>query len=275
MNNVTVVIPTYRNPKCLNLCLHSAVRGKFLQQTEVIVIIDGFYEESKEVLEKYKGISVINLEQNQGMQYSQNIGVMNATTEYVFVINDDNILPDKWDVRSLAAMKELEQAQGDDKVVLTINQIEPSPSMFNFPVLDLGRMPETFQYDEFLKIEPTYSKDECTNDGQIYPFLIKKKWYLACGGFDTFYDSPNLCDWDWWLKLELLGFTFGRTHVLHSYHFGSISTKKNAESDKFRERERKAMETYQYKWGCSPYNKPGVNSKIPPDGQFRGFQYYE
>jgi GT2 family glycosyltransferase len=108
-------------------------------------------------------------------------------------------------------------------------------------------------------------------DGHIFPFVIKKKHYMAVGGFDTFYNSPNICDWDFFLKLELLGFTFPRTHNLHLYHFGSVSTKKNAENVMFRTKEHAAIEQYTWKWGTPPYNNPEINSKLPPNGKFRGF----
>ena len=49
---ISLIIPTYRNPKCLDICLKSAIeqqKGK----NEIIVIVDGFVEESKDILEKY------------------------------------------------------------------------------------------------------------------------------------------------------------------------------------------------------------------------------
>ena len=78
--------------------------------------------------------------------------------------------------------------------------------------------------------------------------------------------------WDFFLKLELLDFAFPRIHSLHLYHFGSVSTKKNAESATFREKEQIAMEQYMWKWGAPPYNQADLNSKVPPTRQFRGFR---
>ena len=66
---ISLIIPTYRNPKYLDTCLKSAVAGQINKdKNEIIVVVDGFVEESKEVLEKYKGeIQVLPLEHNQGM----------------------------------------------------------------------------------------------------------------------------------------------------------------------------------------------------------------
>jgi len=260
----------------LDLCLRSAVENRVDANNKIIVIVDGYLDESKSVLEKYStapALFFIDNGTNRGMQYSQNIGVMSADTKYVCIVNDDNVFGKEWDKRMMEEIIRLEDEYGD-KAVLTPNQIEPPTgghSMFGFPTEALGESPESFQYDKWIATEPTYDKKEFTNDGQIYPFVMKKKWYLAVGGFDTFYNSPNICDWDFFLKLELLGFTFKRSHYLHLYHFGSVATKKNAESATFKEKEARAFQTYYFKWGAQPYNKPGVNSKIPPDGVFRGF----
>jgi GT2 family glycosyltransferase len=268
---VTLVIPTYRNPEYLDLCLKSAVQNKFNSNNKILVIVDGYFEESQKVLEKYPNVLYLDLGENRGMQYALNVGVMQSDTDYIFIINDDNVMPKNWDTVVIHAF-ELAESVGDvaDRVVLTVNQIEPSgPGMFNFPVIDLGQTASTFQYDKWLEVETKMSNNQTAWDGHIFPFMMKKKYYMAIGGFDTFYNSPNVCDWDFFLKLELLGFEFPRTRRLHLYHFGSVSTKKNAESQKFREREQAAFAEFEFKWGAPPFN--GVNNtKINPSG-FRGF----
>lgn len=266
---ITVIIPTYRNPKYLDLCLKSITENSVLESTQVIVIIDGYVEENQEVMAKYPTVGFLPFEQNMGMQYAINAGVMQSSTEYVFIVNDDNVFPARWDERLQST---LELMRGV-KTVMTINQLEPTgPGMFEFPVLDLGQSADTFQYDEFLIKEPKYSTSaKETPNGHIFPFIMNKKHFMAVGGFDTFYNSPNICDWDFFLKLELLDFTFFRSSTIHLYHFGSVSTKKNAEKELFQAKEQAAVEQYIWKWGAAPYNQPGTNSKIPPNKQFRGF----
>lgn len=271
MNNVTLIIPTYRNPKYLDLCLHSAIENRADPSNQILVIVDGFFDENKDVLEKYSDVLYLDLQQNRGMQYAINAGVMQAMTNYVFVINDDNVMPTLWDSRLLKVVDNMDSWLGHDKWCLTVNQIEPTgPGMFNFPVLDLGQTTETFNYEEWLRKEITYSVPGETPDGHIFPFVLNKKYFLAVGGLDTFYGSPNVCDWDFFLKLELLKFKFLRTHSLHLYHFGSVSTKKNSESQSFREREQQAFSEFEWKWGTPPYNGQH-NSKVHPTG-YRGFK---
>ena len=265
---ITVIIPTYRNPKYLDLCLKSIVENMTLSTTQVIAVIDGYVEENEEVMKKYPQVGFLPFESNMGMQYAINAGVMQAETEHVFIVNDDNVFPKSWDERLTNSLKQIK----DERFVVTVNQIEPTgPGMFNFPVMDLGQSVDSFQYELFLENEIKLSSLTFTSDGHIFPFVMEKKYFMAVGGFDTFYNSPNICDWDFFLKLELLGFVFPRIHSLHLYHFGSVSTKKNAESMTFRAKEQAAMEQYVWKWGAPPYNQPGTNNKIVPTKQFRGF----
>jgi len=159
--------------------------------------LDGYAEESEYVINKHKGIDVITLPENKGMQHALNMGVWNANNEKIFIINDDNVFAPNWD-------KKLE-SQYDPNEILTVNQIEPTgPGMFNFPVMDCGQTVETFDMEKFIDEERRLSTNKKTPDGNIFPFLINKKWYMAVGGFDTFYNSPNLCDWDFFAKLELI-----------------------------------------------------------------------
>ena len=242
---ISIIIPTYRNPEYLDICLKSCIEQQH-NKNEIIVAVDGFIDESKEVLEKYKKqINVLDLGKNQGMQTALNLGVMNATNEKIFIVNDDNVFSKDFDLEIEAQLKE--------KNVLTLNQIEPEgPGIFNFPVKDFGRNPKEFKYDEFIKYESSINKDELTIDGGIFPFAMYKKYYMAVGGFDVMYKSPFICDWDFFLKLDLIGLGFTRTHNAHLYHFGSTATKNGNEGEKFKATEGPAAQVFMYKWGIPP-----------------------
>jgi glycosyltransferase involved in cell wall biosynthesis len=241
----SLIIPTYRNPLFLDSCLLSAIEGQ-CEIHEILVAVDGYIEESQSILDKYKDdIKVLNLGQNQGMQMALNLGVYNASYEIICIINDDNVLSKGWDITIKENLKKGE--------VLTINQIEPTgPGIFNFPVNDFGKTPETFDYKGFLKYEEQIRQDKSTKDGGIFPFAMWKTDYMIVGGFDTLYQSPFICDWDFFLKLDLNGLTFTRTHKSHFYHFGSSATKNGKEGEAFKATEGPAADTFAYKWGIAP-----------------------
>ena len=264
---ITLIIPTYKNPEYLDICLRSAIEQQEYNN-EIIVAVDGFIEESKEVLEKYKDkIKVLDLVHNQGMQSALNLSVMNATNEIIFIVNDDNVFCSKWDEEIIKSLGNKE------KTVLTLNQIEPTgPGIFNFPVNDFGGNPSEFEYEDFVKYESVIKKDELTADGGIFPFAMYKKYYMAAGGFDTIYQSPFICDWDFFLKLDLMGLEFIRTHNAHLYHFGSTATKNGKEGEKFKATEGPAAEMFMYKWGMAPQLFKN-NSHRPKESYIRGIKF--
>ena len=262
---ISVIIPTYRNPEYLDICLKSAIEQQH-NNNEIIVAVDGFYDESKDILDKYKDdINILDLGENQGMQSALNLAVMNANNEIIFVVNDDNVFCKNWDGAILKDLKE--------KNVLTLNQIEPTgPGIFNFPVKDFGKNPKEFNYKEFIKYEHELKKEILTLDGGIFPFAMYKKYYMAAGGFDTMYQSPFICDWDFFLKLDLMGLGFTRTHKAHLYHFGSTATKNGKEGDKFKATEGPAAQMFMYKWGHPPSLFQN-NSHSPKGKTIKGIKY--
>jgi O-antigen biosynthesis protein len=262
---ISIIIPTYRNPEYLDICLKSCIEQQH-NKNEIIVAVDGFIEESQEVLDKYKkDIKILDLGENQGMQMALNLAVMNATNEKIFIVNDDNVFCKDFDL-------EIEQEFGE-RIVLTVNQIEPTgPGIFNFPVKDLGRNPKEFKYKEFIKYEKSIRENTLSPEGGIFPFAMYKKYYMAVGGFDTMYQSPFICDWDFFLKLELIGLDFVRTKNAHLYHFGSTATKNGNEGEKFKATEEPAAQMFIYKWGMPPQIFKN-NSHTPRGSIIKGIKF--
>jgi glycosyltransferase involved in cell wall biosynthesis len=260
---ISVIIPSYRNPKCLDICLKSALENQ-TYDNEIIVVIDGFVEETQHIIDEYSNrVSFIPLEQNSGMQYALNLGVYNSTNEWVLIVNDDNVFPKNWDT--------ILEKDFDDKLIITPNQIERTPSIFNFVTLNFGGV-DDFDFKRYTDEEQTHRENTLTNDGEIFPFVMQKKYYMAVGGFDTIYGSPFICDWDFFLKLELIGCNFLRSRKLNFYHFGSMATKNGSEGERFKESERDASETFVYKWGFNPF-RTAENSHSPKGNTIKGIRY--
>ena len=86
---ISVVIPTYKEPEALDLCLRSAIEGQ-KNKNQIIVVVDGFYDINKDVLEKWHDhIDVLNIEENVGMIRAMNLGHYNAQHDLVFHVQDD------------------------------------------------------------------------------------------------------------------------------------------------------------------------------------------
>lgn len=251
---ISAIIPTYKEPEALDLCLRSAIEGQ-ANKNEIIVVVDGFYDINKEVLEKYKdNINVLNLEENVGMIRAMNFGHYNASNELVFHIQDDNVFPANWDVQ-------LERAYQPNSV-LTPNQIEPTLSMFRqFHIKDLGRDPKTFDLKAFWKYEIEIHENKVDETGSTFPFLINKYDYLKVGGFDESYPGPWVVDWEFFMKCKMSGLKMLRAHNCHFYHFVSLGTRTPEKVAQNQQIEQSCHEYFYYKWGKQPHHDPVDNSK--------------
>lgn len=253
---ITLIIPSYRNPKYLDFCLEKALEGKSEEETDIIVSVDGHLDLYDDLFEKYSNedVSFLKLKRNHGMHYAINSAVWQASSEAIVVINEDNVLPKNWDSR-------LEDVY-NPMIVHTINQIEPgtdAPVSFGFVEKNLGDNLEDFDYREFLSYEKTISGwDEETLDGRLFPFMISKKLFMTVDGLDVWYKSSHVVDIDFFVKLDLSeGVRFKRTYDVHFYHFVQKSTKhnENLEQKEVKEiynKERKAIQQFKYKWGVNP-----------------------
>lgn len=269
---ISSIVPSYKNPKSLDICLKSFLDTQTLDSNELICIIDGYEDMYSEIIDKYKNYNNIHYiinSQNQGMPFSINIGVSYANNSWILILNDDNVFPHNWD-NILTKYKY-------KNFVISPNQIERNPSIFNFIQYDFGDL-SNFKYQAFLSEEPKFrNNDGLTNDGEIFPFYMSKKIFMACGGFDLIYPSPFICDWDFFLKLELLGVQFARTRELNFYHFGSVATKNSnnlEDSNAFKESEHEAAKIFLNKWGFPPSIRRPVNSHKPQNiNMVKGISY--
>ena len=254
---ISVVIPTYKEPEYLDLCIKSCIESA-TRSVEIIVVVDGFYDLNKQVLEKYDNLKILNFEQNRGLSTATNLGVYNASQDFVLVVNDDNVFPQQWDVKLLEDLA--------PRVVVTPNQIEPSQSIFyQFSIENLGVDPNTFNLKKFWDREREISVDKLELSGSTLPFAMFKNDFLALGGWDELYPSPHVVDWDFFLKCEYFDFKMLRTYKSHFYHFAGAATRSTPEQNKItQEKEFKAQNFYCQKWGTSPYHNSFSNSKIHP-----------
>ena len=248
---ISVIIPTYKSPDMLDLCLRSAIEGQ-QHKNQIIVVVDGFYELNKEVLDRWKdSIDILPLETNQGLCRGTNLGVYNAKHDRILIVNDDNVFPRFWDTTLL-----------DDwqpGAVISPNQIEPAPSMFSqFIIEDLGHDAKTFDLEKFWLFDYHYASGDKTEEcGSTLPIFMSKTDYLRIGGWDENYELGMVADWDFFLKCQLSGLKMIRTWNCHFYHFASAST--NGETRQ--QAERSGHVYARYKWGAHIKHDPVSNLK--------------
>lgn len=248
---ISVIIPTYKSPATLDLCLRSAITGQ-QNKNQIIVVVDGFYDLNKDVLETWKdSIDILNLESNLGLSRATNLGVYNAKHDKILIVNDDNVFPRFWDTTLLE--------DWEDGAVITPNQIEPYPSMFKqFLIENLGTDVATFDLEAFWQFDYHYaSGDKIEESGSTLPVFMSKIDYLRVGGWDENYELGMVADWDFFLKCQLSGLKMIRNWNLHFYHFTSVSTN----GERRQSAEIASHQYAQYKWGTFIKHDPDTNLK--------------
>lgn len=143
MIKISVIIPVYNAQGYLGRCLDS-VCNQTLSDIEIICVNDASIDNSLEILnnyaKKYSNIKVIDCKTNGGESKARNIGLNNATGEFIaFVDNDDTIDLDfyeklynkaketnadivKADVREIGYYGEVRNGQLNKKIISTGNK---------------------------------------------------------------------------------------------------------------------------------------------------------
>jgi glycosyltransferase involved in cell wall biosynthesis len=252
---ISAIIPTYKSPEALDLCLRSAIEGQ-QNKNQIIVVVDGFYDLNKEVLEKWsQHIDILNLEENVGLCRGTNLGVYNSQYDKILIVNDDNLFPRNWDIDLLNSYEE--------NSVISPNQIEPIPSIFKqFKIKNLGRDPKTFDLETFWDYASKTSFELNEESGSTLPIFMNKYDYLKVGGWDENYDMGMVADWDFFLKCTLTGMKMIRTYNCHFYHFVSLTTMTPEKEQQRRQSEQNGHEYAKYKWGNYIYSHSETNLKF-------------
>ena len=91
---ISVIVPVYNAEKYLVECLESLVKQTY-QNFEIILVNDGSTDNSSKICEeykkKYKNIKYISIE-NHGVSYARNLGIAEASGEYLYFMDSDDIL---------------------------------------------------------------------------------------------------------------------------------------------------------------------------------------
>ena len=257
---ITVILPTYKEALYLDLCIQSFYETQFYDN-DLIVIVDGFYDLNKKVLNKYKdkNFKIIINEKNKGIAFSQNIGVEQAKTEKILIINDDNVFTKGWDKQLLEAWNFMQYNKKQNNFFFVPNQIEPNRSIFkSFLYYNFGLNVNEFNLNTFLEKEQKLRINKIDEYGWTLPIYMNKNDYMKVGGWDVNYNSPHYVDLDFFYKLQLCSMKSFRVHSCNFYHFGGKATKNsdNKETKEmkkhFTELENKALLEFKNKWKFVP-----------------------
>lgn len=89
---ISVILNVYNGEKYINKCLDSIIKQTY-KDLEIVVVNDGSTDKTLNILKKYKDkrIRVIN-QKNMGLSLSRNVGIENASGEYLYFVDVDDYL---------------------------------------------------------------------------------------------------------------------------------------------------------------------------------------
>ena len=97
-NLISVVVPLYNVEKYLPYSIEQIINQTYTN-LEIILVNDGSTDNSKLICERYKNkdkrIKLIN-QQNKGLSVARNVGIENATGDYISFIDSDDIISIKF-----------------------------------------------------------------------------------------------------------------------------------------------------------------------------------
>ncbi len=181
--NITVVIPTYNRYEFLKRALASVYAQTYVVG-EVIVIDDGSIDNTSNIKEDFPKIVYI-YQENAGVSSARNLGIKNATYEWIAFLDSDDI----WHIDKLQLQVQLHQSQPSLKMSYTDeNWIR------NDKVVKIPKKFRKFGGDIF---------DKCLSHCIIAPSatLLHRDLISEVGDFD---ESLEVCeDYDLWLRVAL------------------------------------------------------------------------
>lgn len=112
MKKVTIVIPNYNGIRFLEDCLDSLLEQEpGTPEYDVLIVDNGSDDGSRELLgEKYPQVSLLALSENTGFCHAVNLGIREAETPYVILLNNDTKAGPGFVKNLLRAVEEREKA---------------------------------------------------------------------------------------------------------------------------------------------------------------------
>ena len=91
MPRFSVIIPVYNKEKYLSKTIESVLQQSFLD-FEIIIINDGATDSSEKIIEGFKDPRIQYIKQeNQGVSAARNAGIKAANTNYIALLDADDI----------------------------------------------------------------------------------------------------------------------------------------------------------------------------------------
>lgn len=228
MKNLSIIVPVYNSGAYLEDCLNSLVLQDVLD-FEVIIVDDNSSDNSLDIIKKYCELlpeifKHIHLDENKGVSVARNIGLKNASGEYIgFVDSDDFVHRNMYaDMLALTKMckglkvvstgvqRVLEKDSSKSFIEREYNNISPK-------IIDVSKNPGLLCYESLACWNKIYRRDLF---GEV-PFIPSVKWE------DIAFVYPTI------LKASIIGFIPSKYYFYRSNSKGIMASCLSVNEDIF------------------------------------------
>ena len=145
MKEVSIIIPNYNCSKYLEECL-SSIENQTIKNIEVIIVDDGSTDNSVEIINKHINNSKLNIrlitQYNQNASVARNRALSEATGDYLYFLDSDDILYDNKVLEKL-----LTEIEGNDLVIGNYKIIDENSNIIS----EYKNSDEILQYENNFK----------------------------------------------------------------------------------------------------------------------------
>lgn len=214
MTSISVLMTVYNGEKYLRQAIDSILNQTF-KSYEFIIVDDGSTDKSLEILNSYDDprIKVITYEKNFGVAHARNIGLEQCMSEYVAIMDADDIaLPERLEI-SYKFLKEHEDIDAVYGKVLILNT-DGKLCGSTYPMIS-----DNYKYIEAYLI----LNNTVTNPTAIFRKQILDK---NCIRYDETWEIAS--DYKFWCDYSRHGKIVGIDHILCYYRMRNNSLYNNA-----------------------------------------------
>ncbi len=219
--STTVVIPNWNGMKWLPSCLE-ALFSQELTAFHVIIIDNASEDASKDYIkENYPSIQLIELSTNTGFANAVNIGIANATTAYIALLNTDTVVAEDWLSTLVAKMDESPSHIGAiNPLILNMSDrslVDDAGDELSW-YLNATKRGNAKNSTHYQQTEKVFSPSGCAS-------LYRRSFLNELNGFDASFFA-YLEDVDLGFRGQLLGYQYlylPTSTLLHKSHGSSIA----------------------------------------------------
>ena len=196
---VSVVVPTHNRKSAVTRCIESVLRSSY-PRIEVIVVDDGSTDGTFHLLSAlFPNVELIRLEREQMVSASRNAGCKHARGEFVFLVDDDNVVHPNAIAELVSAISDNPQSGIAGPIMYYLRDPEHvwcSGVSRNF-LTSITR----FSTEKPDGSTNCYSTDDIPN-----AFMVRRRVFDDVGGFDQVGFAQNLAEGDFCMRAARKGF---------------------------------------------------------------------